>query len=216
MGGYVMDTNKKLKVLVGILFSFIIILVVLLVYAKTVYDKNDTKADSTISASSGQTAASSTDSSDQSAASSSEVQNIDLKLYFFDADNYDSPKEIRTIAVDKKLYEQDITAAINEVLSSTKIKINKAVKNGEAIKVDLTKEAALVFNNGSAGGITNTNILAATIVNLPGISQMEVTVDGKSGVIGDHFSFNGTFAKSESGRMYTFTESDKDGKEITY
>jgi|GEM_PF-2059675 len=216
-----MTNAKKLKVLVAVLFCFIIVLVALLIYAKTTLNKNgDVATDTTIStnSSSGQTKPSTTEVSQQSASGSSEVQEtIDLKLYFFDADDYDNANEIRTVTVDKKLYQDDITAAINKVLASTNLSIKKAVINGNSIiTVDLPKEVAFKFNIGSAGGITNTNILAMTILNLPNIEKMEVTVDGVVGVVSDHFNFNGTFNRAENGEKYTFTESDKESKELAY
>lgn len=208
-----MTNNNKLKVLIAVLFFFIIVLVALLIYTKTIY-KNGDIADTTASTSA---ASSQTLSTQVSQQSSSEVQgNIDLKLYLYDADDYDNAKEIRTVKVDKKLYQDNITAAINKVLELTNISINKAIINGESITVDLPKEVALKFNSGSAGGITNTNILAMTILNLPNIEKLEVTVDGVTGVVADHFNFNGTFTRTEDGKKYTFTQSDKEGKEIVF
>lgn len=210
-------TNKgKLKVLVGVFFCFIVILAALLVYVKSVYVNNQEPTNSTAVAVTNSSSDSGSDISQQSSASgSSEVKSetVDLKLYYYDADNYDSPKEIRTIAVDKKLYQEDITAAINKVLSSTPLKLNKAVVNGKEITVDLPKDVGLKFNSGSAGGITYTNILAMTVLNLPGIETMQVTVDGTANYTGDHFNFNGIFSKTKDGK-YDFTESDKESKSL--
>jgi len=207
-------TNKnKLKVLIAVMFFFIIVLVALLIYAKTTYIKNENPVTSAISTNSSSGKTGSSDASQQSSSGSSEVQEtIDLKLYFYDADDYDNVKEIRTVTVDKKLYQDDITAAINKVLVSTNLSINKASINGKVMTVDLPKEVVLKFNSGSAGGITNTNILAMTILNLPNIEKMKVTVDGVAGVVADHFNFNGTFNRTEDGKKYTFTESDKESK----
>jgi len=213
-------TNKnKLKMLIAVLFCFIIILVALLIYASTFYNKSGDPADTTISTNSSpsQTNPSITDNSERSTSGSGEVQEtVDLKLYFYDADDYDNAKEIRIVSVDKKLYQADITAAINKVLESTNISINKAIINGESMAIDLPKEVALKFNSGSAGGITNTNILAMTILSLPNIKKMEVTVDGVAGVVADHFNFNGIFSITEAGKKYTFTESDKESKELAF
>lgn len=203
-----MNKNKKLIVIVSVLFLFIVILVALLIYAINVYKdntNNDIAANTSISTNSN---ANQTASSTQEASQQSTMQdNIDLKLYFYDADDYDNPKEIKTIPVDKKLYQDNITAAINELLKSTNLKINNAVVSGNMITVDLPKDVALKFNSGSAGGITYTNILAMTILNLPGIEEMEVTVDGVKGVEADHFNFNGKFVKSENGQKYKLEES---------
>lgn len=198
-----MNNKNKLKVLIAVLFCFIIALVVLLIYAKNTYTPNENPVNNTISTNS-------------SSSASTVKESIDLKLYFFDADDYENVKEIRTVSIDKKLYQDDISAAINEVLSSTNIKINKAVINGDAITVDLSKEVALKFNSGSAGGITYTNILAMTILNLPNIQKLEVTVDGESEVVADHFNFNGTFNKSEDDKIYTFIESEKKSNVLQY
>ena len=215
-------TNKgKLKVLVAVFFCFIIILVALLIYAKTVYVNNDNSANTTVSTSS-DTSGSASDASQKGAASSQTGsaeatvgnETIDLKLYYYDADDYDNPKEIRTVAVEKKLFKEDIATAINKVLSSTKLKINKSTVNGKTITVDLPKEIALKFNSGSAAGIINTNILAMTVLNLPDIEKMQVTVDGAADVVSDHFSFNGIFSKADDGKKYTFTDSGKESKYI--
>lgn len=141
---------------------------------------------------------------------------MELKLYYYDADDYDKPKEIQGITVDKKLYETDITSAINKVFSSTDIKINKAVLDGKNITIDLPKETVKKFNSGSAGGIIHTSILAMTVLNLPGVEQMQVTMDGEAGIESDHFSFNGTFIKPEEGKKYTFKPSDNPGKALEF
>ncbi len=210
-----MTNNQKLKVLAAILFVLIIVLIGMLIYATTIYNKNDDKPASNTSAVS--TAASSTTDVQAGQSSTSEAkETVDLKLYKYDAEDYDKPKEIVTVTVDKKLYQDDITAAINKLLETTGLRINKAVVSGELITVDLPKEIAAKFNMGSAGGITNTNILAATLVNLPNINKLEVTVDGVAGVEGDHFSFNGTFSKAEGDKPYKFTPSDREGKVIDF
>ncbi|MHB8062563.1 MAG: GerMN domain-containing protein [Ruminiclostridium sp.] len=200
-----MTIKSKLKILIAILFIFIIVLAALLIYAKTIYNKDGDQANTTISTI--------TEVSQQSPSGLSEVQEtIDLKLYYFDADSYDNAKEIRTVTVDKKLYQDDITAAINKVLSSANISIKKATINGSSITVDLSKEVALKFNGGSAAGIMYTNTLAMTILNLPDIEKLEVTVDGVANVVADHFYFNGTYSKVEDGKKYNFTNSDEESK----
>jgi len=212
-----MTNTKKMKVLVAVMLCFIIVLVAMLIYAKSVYNKNP--ADTILENSSASQAVDSvaTDTSTQSVSNPSVVkETIDLKLYYYDADDYDNVKEIRTVTIDKKLYQDDITAAINQVLAATELKINKAVIKGKSVTVDLSKELVLKFNSGSARGITYTNILAMTILSLPNIEKMEVTVDGVASVLADHFNFNGTFTKSGDGKKYTFTESDKESKLLDY
>ncbi len=207
-----MSKDKKLAIIVGALFVFVIILVAFLVYAININKNGNTAVDTSDSTnySINQTVDSTVGASEQSTNKPGEVQDtMDLKLYYYDADDYENPKEVSTVVVDKKLYSEDITSAINKVLASTTLKINKAVVNGKLITVDLPKEVALKFNSGSAGGITNTNILAMTILNLPDIEELEVTVDGVTGVEADHFSFNGKFMKEESGKKYKFLRSDK-------
>ncbi len=207
-----MKKDKKLIVIVGVLFVFIIMLVALLIYATSVYNKNaNTAGDTSISTNSNmnQTANSTLEDSQQSAGETSSVEEkVDLQLYFYDAEDYEKPKEVIIVAVDKKLYQDNITEAINKVFELTALKISKAVVTGNLITVDLPKEIALKFNNGSAGGITYTNILAMTLLNLPDIEEMEVTVDGVKGIAADHFSFNGKFVKDENGSKYKFIEAD--------
>lgn len=199
-----MNTSKKLKTILGVLFCFMVILVVLLVYVVG-QSKEPTASSSTAS-----------DSSTSASQTTPVTEKMELKLYYYDADNYDKPKEIRNITIDKKLYDNDLTAAINKVLSSTDIKINKAVLDGKNITIDLPKETVKKFNSGSAGGINHTNILAMTVLNLPGVEQMQVTMDGEAGIESDHFSFNGTFIKPEEGKKYTFNPSDKPGKTLEF
>ncbi len=201
LGGVIMTNNNKLKIIIAVLFTFIVILIGMLIYV--VYNKLDKNEDSAASSMPVQTTASTTSASastQQSATESSPAaETLDLNLYVYDADNYEKPKEIKTVTIDKKLYQDDITSAINKVLESTGLKINKATVNKNFIIIDLPKEVSAKFNEGSAGGITRTNILAMTILNLPDIDTMEVTVDGASGVVGDHFSFNGIFIKTPNG-----------------
>lgn len=209
-----MNTSKKLKTILGVLFCFMVILVVLLVYVVG-QSKEPTASSSTASDSS--TSASQATASQAIASQTTPVtEKMELKLYYYDADNYDKPKEIRNITIDKKLYDNDLTAAINNVLSSTDIKINKAVLDGKNITIDLPKETVKKFNSGSAGGINHTNILAMTVLNLPGVEQMQVTMDGEAGIESDHFSFNGTFIKPEEDKKYTFNPSDKPGKTLEF
>lgn len=215
-----MNKDKKLIVIVGVLFAFIIILVALLIYATNLYNKNDDAAgDTSISTNSNlnQTADSTLEDSQQSAGETSSVEEkVDLQLYFYDADDYEKPKEVIIVAVDKKLYQDNISEAINKVFELTPLKVNNAVVNGNLITVDLSKEVALKFNSGSAGGITYTNILAMTLLNLPGIEELEVTVDGVKGIEGDHFNFNGKFVKDENGSKYKFNESDMLSHELEF
>ncbi|ACL76789.1 GerMN domain-containing protein [Ruminiclostridium cellulolyticum] len=214
-----MNNSKKLKTIVAVLFCFIVILVALLVYAvgrsKEPSESSSTPSNSSMTAS--QTTESQKTASQTTAAKTTSVnETLELKLYYYDADDYEKPKEIRNITLDKKLYETDMTSAINNVLSSTDIKINKAVLDGKKITIDLPKETVKKFNSGSAGGITHTNILAMTVLNLPGVEQMQVTVDGEAGIESDHFSFNGTFIKPEEGKKYTFSPSDNPGKTLEF
>ncbi len=201
-----MNNNKKLRFIALILFIFIIILVGVLVYTTTVYDQikdqpasntsaatNSGSAVSTSPASSGQTGSESTGQAKET---------MDLKLYNYDADDYDNPKEIVNVTVDKKLYQEDITAAVNKVFETTGLSIKKAELNDGLVTVDLSRETAAKFNIGSAGGITYTNILAMTILNLPDISKLKVTVEGVPDMESDHFSFNGIFVKSADGNKY--------------
>ena len=203
-----MNNSKILKAILAVLFCFIVILVILLVYAigqsKEPAVSSSTSSDSTNAS---QTTVSQTTPANET---------IELKFYYYDADDYDKPKEIRNITIDKKLYNNDLTSAINNVLSSTDIKINKAVLDGKNITIDLPKETVKKFNSGSAGGITHTNILAMTVLNLPGVEQMQVTMDGEAGIESDHFSFNGTFIRPEEGKKYTFNPSNNPGKTLEF
>lgn len=214
-----MNNSKKLKAIVAILFCFIVILVIMLVYAvgqsKEPSESSSTPTNSSTTAS--QTTMSPTSASQTIVSPTTQSnETMELKLYYYDADDYDKPKEIRNITVDKKLYDNDLTSAINNVLSTTDIKINKAVLDGKNITIDLPKEVVKKFNSGSAGGITHTNILAMTVLNLPGVEQMQVTMDGETGIESDHFSFNGTFIKPEEGKKYTFNPSDNPGKTLEF
>ena len=204
-----MNNNQKLKFITLILFVFIIILAGVLVYTTKVYDqnKNQPAVNTSAATTSGDAAATSTASSVQNGPDSTgEVGNtIDLKLYNYDADDYDNPKEIVNVTVDKKLYKENIAAAINKVLETTGLSIKNAELKDGLVTVDLSREVAAKFNTGSAGGITYTNILVMTILNMPDISKLKVTVEGVSNTEGDHFSFNGIFVKSADGNKYKLT-----------
>ncbi len=201
-----MNNNKKLRFIALILFVFIIILVGVLVYTTTVYDQiKDQPASNTSAATNSGSAASTSPASSGQTGSESTGQakeTMDLKLYNYDADDYDNPKEIVNVTVDKKLYQEDITAAVNKVLETTGLSIKKAELKDGLVTVDLSRETAAKFNIGSAGGITYTNILAMTILNLPDISKLKVTVEGVPDMESDHFSFNGIFVKSADGNKY--------------
>ncbi len=201
-----MNNNKKLRFIALILFVFIIILVGVLVYTTTVYDQiKDQPASNTSAATNSGSAASTSPASSGQTGSESTGQakeTMDLKLYNYDADDYDNPKEIVNVTVDKKLYQEDITAAVNKVLKTTGLSIKKAELKDGLVTVDLSRETAAKFNIGSAGGITYTNILAMTILNLPDISKLKVTVEGVPDMESDHFSFNGIFVKSADGNKY--------------
>jgi cytoskeletal protein RodZ len=225
-----MNAAKRLKIIAVVMFCFIVVLVSLLVYVVKVAGDSkaaseNSPADTTsISQSTGSSQASGSQQNGDSAQaddsskgagtdlSADTEKTIDLKLYYYDADDYDSPKEIRTVSVDKKQFTEDLASALNTLFSSVGITINKAVINEKNMSIDIPKETAKKFNSGSAGGITNTNILAMTALNLPGVEQLEVTVDGQSGVESDHFSFNGTFTKSQDGKKFDFNPSDAEGK----
>ncbi len=207
-----MTNNRRLKVLVAVLFVLMAVMVGMLIYAVNVYKNNDTPASGS-DTSAADTSASASPSG--AAGSDQQKETIDLKLYIYDAEDYDNPKEISTQTIDKKLYEENLTEALSQLLAVTDLRINKAVINGSLITVDLPKDMALKFNSGSASGITYTNILAMTTLNLPGIEKLKITVEGEENIESDHFSFNGTFVKSEDGKKYTLTDQG-DGKTLDY
>lgn len=206
-----MTNNQKLKAIIAVLFAFMVILVGILVYTTKVYDTDKEKTASNTSVSTGSAdekpssaASASAQAGDTSTGQSKET--IDLKLYNYDAEDYENPKEIVNVSVEKQLYQKDITAAVNKVLETTGLSINKAELKDDLITVDLTKDIAAKFNKGSAGGITYTNILAMTILNLPGVNKLKVTIEGVPDMESDHFSFNGTFIKTANGNKYELSK----------
>lgn len=221
-----MTNKQKLKALIAVLFVFIIILIGLLIYTTMFYSKNidnpasDTPSTTSPSTSTGVASPSTAQSSDvvESGNSSAtpEEETIVLKFYNYDADNYDSPKEIVNVTVGKKLYEEDKVSAINKLLEASGLKINKAEINEGMLTVDLPKDIAAQFNMGSAGGITYTNILVMTLLNLPDINMLQVTVDGDPNVGGDHFNFNGRFTKAADGSKYKFASSGMKSRTIEF
>ncbi len=134
-----------------------------------------------------------------------------MDLYLFDANDYDNPKEIRHISVEKSVFDTDLTKAINTVLEPSGLQISKALldKASKAISIDISSETVKQFNAGSAGGRTCTNILAGTVLHIPGVELMTVTVDGAPAVYGDHYSFNGVFKKSDTKPFYIFEGTNK-------
>ena len=213
-----MTNKQKLKALAVILFALIVILIGMLIYATKIYNQDKDNQASNTTVPSTDTASEASPSAVQPSESSpvQTEETIELKLYYYDAEDYDNPKEIVNIKVDKKLYEQDIAAAINKVLEKTGLRINKVVVNGDFITVDLPKEVAAKFNMGSAGGITNTNTLVMTVLNLPGINILQITVDEVPNIEGDHFNFNGTYTKSADGKKFEFTSSGRQGDSINF
>jgi len=212
-----MTNNQKLKALAVILFALIVVLVAMLIYATTIYQQDKEQASDTTTPAvdtAAEASPSAVHTSESSTAKAEET--IQLKLYLYDADDYNNPKEIVNIIVDKNLYEEDIGSAINKVLERTDLRINKAEVNGDLITVDLPEEVAKKFNMGSASGITNTNILVMTVLDLPNINKLQITVDGVPNVEGDHFSFNGTFTKSAEGNKYELTSSGQKGQSIDF
>ncbi len=221
-----MTNKQKLKVLVAVLFVFIIILVGLLIYVLKVYNQNNdnpalnTPGTTSPSTTTGVAAPSTAQNSglieaDKDGDTKNE-ETISLKFYNYDPDNYDNPKEIVNVVVSKKLYEEDKVSAINKLLEASGLKISKAEVNEGMLTVDLPKEIAALFNMGSAGGITNTNILAMTLLNLPDINLLQVTVDGQPNVEADHFNFNGTFSKAVDGNKYKFASSGMQSRTIEF
>ncbi len=213
-----MTNKQKLKALAVILFALIVILVGLLIYSTKIYNRGDDKPASDTTVPATDTASEASPSAVQASESSpvQKEETTELKLYYYDAEDYENPKEIVNIKVDKKLYEQDIAAAINKVLEKSELRINKATVNGDFITVDLPKEVAAKFNMGSAGGITNTNTLVMTVLNLPGINKLQITVDGIPNIEGDHFNFNGTHTKSPDGKKFVFTSSGRKSDSIEF
>lgn len=134
-----------------------------------------------------------------------------LDLYLFDANDYENPKEIRHISVEKSVFDTDLTKAINTVLEPAGLQISKALleKASKAITIDISSDTAKSFNAGSAAGRTFTNILAGTVLHIPGVELMTVTVDGKPSVYEDHYSFSGVFKRSDTKPFYIFEESKK-------
>lgn len=121
---------------------------------------------------------------------------IKLALYRFDLMNLG---EKVMVAVDKELYEKDITAVLQQLFKyEPKIKIRHAIldQNEKRITVDLDgTNIEYTFNAGSAAGTIYTMELIITLLNLPGVDQAIITVNGEKGCYSDHYSFDGVFIK---------------------
>ncbi|BCN29737.1 GerMN domain-containing protein [Anaeromicropila herbilytica] len=120
---------------------------------------------------------------------------LKITLYLYGPDDYDNPIELKEISISKELYKNHLTKALNKVFKKTKIKISssKINKKTKCITVDLTQKIADQFNAGSCSGIILTNELIDTLLHLPNIKSVIITVDGKKDCYGDHYSFEGTF-----------------------
>ncbi len=126
-------------------------------------------------------------------------EKININLYLYGADDYENPYEIKAISVSKKLYENNMTEALNLVFEETEISFKSVEldKETNCLTVDLTQEVVKKFNSGSSNGITLTNELINTILNLPDIKSAVITVDGEKDSYADHYSFEGVFTLLE-------------------
>lgn len=124
---------------------------------------------------------------------------IDLTLYLYGPDDYDNPSETKVISVNKSTYENNLVEALNTIFEDTEIVLTSAVVDNKSqrLTVDISEEVCLKFNAGSCGGAILTNELIDTLLNLPNIQSVVVTVDGAKDSIGDHYSFEGVFTKDE-------------------
>ncbi|HNX57592.1 MAG TPA: hypothetical protein PKK43_00730 [Spirochaetota bacterium] len=103
------------------------------------------------------------------------------------------------VAVDKEMYEKNIVAVLKQLfINQPGIKIRNAVmdRRNKRITVDIDgTRIDTTFNAGSTAGKELSNALIITMLNLPGINQAIITVDGKKGCWGDHYSFDGIFVR---------------------
>lgn len=136
------------------------------------------------------------------AATSAANENLSLKLYIYDANNYDSPKDKKNFIFSKEDYEKRPTDTLNTMFADTGIKLNKVSisKTDKKLVADLTEDTADKFDKGSSIGITLTNELIMTLLHLPDIEKVEVTVNNTRNLMGNHFNFNGVFTLSNDGK----------------
>ncbi|WP_105615001.1 DUF4309 domain-containing protein [Vallitalea okinawensis] len=124
-----------------------------------------------------------------------------LSFYEFGADDYDNPEDIKVITISEEEYNNNLVKVLNLIFSESGISLNNLTINEDEklVIADLTEAASINFDNGSCGGITRTNVLVMTLLNLPGVEKLKVTVEGVENVYGNHFSFEGIFMLNENG-----------------
>lgn len=129
-------------------------------------------------------------------------ENLSLTLYIYDANNYDSPKDKKTFTFSKEDYEKRPTETLNTMFADTGIKLSKVSisKTDKKLVADLTEDTADNFDKGSAIGITLTNQLIMTLLHLPDVEKVQVTVNNTKNLMGNHFNFNGVFTLSNDGK----------------
>jgi hypothetical protein len=73
------------------------------------------------------------------------------------------------------------------------IQINKMwIENNKAY-IDLNMKEGMEFSRGSAANAIRLSELLMTLFSYPEIKEVEILLDGQSGVVGDHFMFNKVF-----------------------
>lgn len=128
-----------------------------------------------------------------------ESGNIVIMFYDFGADDYENPVNLKEFSISINKYKNNKAEVLNDIFSQIGITINNITskENGKYIVVDITKDTVNNFERGSTAGIILTNEFIMTLLNLPDVEKVEVTVDGKSGSEGNHYSFNGIFVKDK-------------------
>ncbi|MCL2397696.1 MAG: hypothetical protein FWC93_06475 [Defluviitaleaceae bacterium] len=83
--------------------------------------------------------------------------------------------------------------AMRLMLEHTDIDVQNLWYEGSRLVVDLTLETSIPFNWGTTGGYLRTRNLIDSFASFPGVTEIEVLVDGVAGVSADRFSFENIF-----------------------
>lgn len=144
------------------------------------------------------------DSENILAADKSQVQamstssQLNVRLYKYDVGVNDKPAETELFLYDKNKFETDTLNFINEIfnedgLSFKSVSIDKKEK---CITADISQEVADLLNGGKDVAAALTSEIVVTLLNMPGIEKVAITIEGKKDCSGPNYNFKGTFVKT--------------------
>jgi hypothetical protein len=123
---------------------------------------------------------------------------LNVRLYKYDVGVNDKPAETELFLFDHKKFESDTLNFLNEIFGEDGLSFSSATVDmkEKCITADISQEVASLLDGGEDVAAALTSEIVVTLLNMPGIEKVVLTIDGKRDCSGPNYNFKGTFIKT--------------------